>query len=390
MSSVRILPAAPTDKALVREFVELPFRIYRGNACWVPWLKGEVSSYLQKRHPFFERSEAEFFLARRDSALSPGSRPRMQTVGRLAVIENRPFNAYHGKKQASFYFFEAFNDREAASALFAAACEWAGKRGLYELVGPYGFSAFSGGGLLVEGFENRAAMTMMNYHLPYYHELVEGLGFRKEKDLYSACLDPASFRLPERVRRLAELALKRGSFRVPRFRSNREILKLAGKIAALYNGAFAGHDDFCPLTEKEVVQLARDLLRATYPSLIKLLFYKEELAGFLFAFPDLSSALQRARGNVNPLTLLDILREKRSTDGLIFNGAGILPQYQNLGGNALLYYELERTVKGFGNGARFRQADLTQIAETTSLMLRDIGTLGGKLYKTHRIYRKVL
>jgi len=33
---------------------------------------------------------------------------------------------------------------------------------------------------------------------------------------------------------------------------------------------------------------------------------------------------------------------------------------------------------------------MVQIADTTSLMLADMQTLGGRVYKTHRIYRRNL
>ena len=78
----------------------------------------------------------------------------------------------------------------------------------------------------------------------------------------------------------------------------------------------------------------------------------------------------------------------KRTDRLIINDAGILPRYQRVGGNALLYYELEKTVRESNyRYADYRYADLVQIAETTTLMLSDIETLGGKIFKTHRIDR---
>ena len=51
-------------------------------------------------------------------------------VGRIAVIENKPFNQYHNEKTSNFYLFECENDMEAATALFNAAFEWAKLRGL--------------------------------------------------------------------------------------------------------------------------------------------------------------------------------------------------------------------------------------------------------------------
>jgi hypothetical protein len=57
-----------------------------------------------------------------------------------------------------------------------------------------------------------------------------------------------------------------------------------------------------------------------------------------------------------------------------------------MGGTALLYSELERTAQGHA----WRDVDLTQVAETTELMLRDLETLGGRIYKTHRVYRRAV
>jgi hypothetical protein len=68
------------------------------------------------------------------------------------------------------------------------------------------------------------------------------------------------------------------------------------------------------------------------------------------------------------------------------NGAGILPEFQGRGGNALLYTEMEKTVKDFG----FQHADLTQVADTAVQMRSDLVNLGGKLYKTHRVYTRDL
>jgi hypothetical protein len=64
------------------------------------------------------------------------------------------------------------------------------------------------------------------------------------------------------------------------------------------------------------------------------------------------------------------------------NGAGILPEFQGRGGNALLYSEMEKTVRGAG----FRHADLTQVAETAVQMRHDLENLGGFAYKNHRVF----
>ena len=115
-----------SNKDQVRRFVELPYQLYKDCAQWVPPLF--LDAYLplnRKKHPFFEHSEADFFLAVRDG----------QVVGRICAGENKPFNEYHGTKKAQFSFFESVDDQSVADALFGSVFDWARARGLDTLIG---------------------------------------------------------------------------------------------------------------------------------------------------------------------------------------------------------------------------------------------------------------
>jgi hypothetical protein len=79
-----------------------------------------------------------------------------------------------------------------------------------------------------------------------------------------------------------------------------------------------------------------------------------------------------------------MLLELRRTKWVSVNGAGILPEFQGRGGNALLYVEMEKTVRDFG----FEHAEMTQVAETAVQMRSDLINLGGVPYKNHRVFRK--
>ncbi len=363
--------------AEARAFLELPYGLHASCPQWVPPLRADTRALLERRHPFFEHSLGEFFIARRGRS----------TVGRILALENTRYSARHGRRFAWFYLFECAEDAEAAGALLAAAEGWARGRGLASLVGPGGMGAGSGVGVLVDGFQHRAAMTMMGWNPPYYAALLEGAGYRPYKHFYSARLERDTFRMPERVRALAEKVLARGRFRLLEFERKRDLLALAPRLGRIYNTAIAAsHPDSYPYTEGELAQVIRQFAQVAEPGLIKVIAYDGEPAGFVFGFPDLSAALQRARGRLRPWNLLDLAAEYRRTDSLIINGAGILPEYQRLGGNALLYHTLGRTA----STGRFRFAEMTQIADTTSLMLADMQTLGGTVYKTHRLYKRDL
>jgi len=361
------------SKAQVRRFTDIPFRLYTGHPQWVPPLLMDVRTMLNRqKHPFYEHSAADFFVAVRDG----------RDVGRIAALENTRFNATHGTRQAQFYLFECEDDQEAAAALFDRVFEWARGRGLDQVVGPKGFGVLDGYGLVVEGYEHRQMMTMMNYNYDYYPRLVEALGFEKEVDFVSCYIKAEDFRLPERIHRIAERVKKRGSLSVKRFRTKRELIKWAGRIGETYNQAFVNNWEYYPLTEHEIDFLVSNLVTVANPRLIKLITHEEDVVGFLFGFPDVSAALQRARGRLTPWGLADLLLELRRTQWVAINGAGILPEFQGRGGNTLLYTEMENTIHEFG----YQHADLTQVAETAVQMRSDLVNLGGKPYKNHRVY----
>jgi hypothetical protein len=121
--------------------------------------------------------------------------------------------------------------------------------------------------------------------------------------------------------------------------------------------------------------------------MIKIITHKDEAVGFLFAFPDVSSALQRANGRLNPLSMLNLLQDMKRTNSVSVNGMGILPAHQGRGGNAILYAEMGRTVLDSG---QFEHIEMTQVAETTEQMRADLKNLNGVEYKNHRVYRKKL
>ncbi len=375
MEAISIEQVDLQDKRQVQRFIDLPFRLYEGHPLWVPPIRMDIRTQLNPdKHPFYDHSEAEFFLAVREG----------QVVGRLALLENRPYNDYHDVRQAQFYFFECEQDFSIAEALFEHAFDWCRQRGLNKLVGPKGFSVFDGYGLLTEGYEFRPAMTMMNYNPPHYPEYVDRLGFEKEVDFVSCYIDPDKFRMPERIHRIAQRAADRSGLRVKTFKSKRELVQWADRIGEAYNQTFVDNWEYYPLSQREVKFLTDELMTVADPKLMKIIVDGEKVVGFLFAFSDVSAALQRSQGRLFPFGIIDLLIESRRTDWISLNGAGILPDYQGLGGNALLYSEMEKTVRE--NDYGFKHADLTQVAESAVQMRRDLVNLGGVPYKNHRVY----
>ena len=364
------------DKAQVKRFVKLPHRLYKDCSQWVPLLDIDAFAYLNRaKHPFHEHSDVDFFLAVRDG----------KDVGRIATIENKPFNQYHDVKEANFYFFDCENDLEAATILFETAFEWARNRSLDTVVGPKGMGPLDGYGVLVLGHEHRNTMTMLNYNHAYYKELVEAQGFEKEVDFVSCYLPADNLKILERVDRIAQRVMERGNLRVKRFKNKKELLQWANRIGKAYNDSFVNNWEYFPLSQREIDFVVDNIMMVADYRLIKVIAHDEDVVGFLFAFPDVSGALQRAKGKLHPLSLIDLLLDMRRTKGVAVNGMGILPEHQGRGGNAILYSEMGHTLLDFG---QFEHVEMTQVAESAKQMRADLKNLSGVEYKNHRVYRK--
>ena len=369
MNLVRVDPG---DRRRVRQFLDLPFHIYRNIPEWVPPLASEAGKVFdRRRYPFYRHSDAAFFLA------LDGQRP----VGRVAAIDNRNYNTFNKEHTAFFYLFECEDDRQAAQALFDAARDWARSRGLNKMIGPKGFTALDGMGLLVNGFEHRPAFGIP-YNPAYYPALVEANGFERVGDVVSGHLDP-NMPFPEKIHQVADLVRKRRGLRVARFRTRRELRAMIPRLQAMYNASLEGTTGNAPLTDEEIQTLADQIQWFADPKLIKIVLKDDEPVGFLLAYPDISAAVQRAGGRLFPFGWIDLLLELKRTKWVNVNGAGIVEKYRGLGGTALLFSEMRKSVVEGG----FEHADIVQVGVENEKMQREMRDLGIDFYKMHRLYQ---
>ncbi len=251
------------------------------------------------------------------------------------------------------------------------------------MIGPKGFSTLDGMGLLVKGFEHRPAFGLP-YNPPYYIRLIEAAGFTPAGETVSGYLNPTKMELPEKVRRVADLIEQRRGMRVVRFSSKHELVKMIPRLQELYNGALEGTSGNIPLTTEDLRSLADQLLWFADPRLIKIILKEEEMAGFLLAYPDISAAMQRCKGQVFPFGWIDLLVEMKRTRWVNINGAAMVEKYRGLGGTALLFREMYDSIREGG----FEHADLVQIGTDNERMLLELRGLGIEFYKTHRMYER--
>jgi hypothetical protein len=144
--------------------------------------------------------------------------------------------------------------------------------------------------------------------------------------------------------------------------------------------------EYFPPSEAEVNLIAETILSVTDPRLIKLVMKGDEVIGFILAYHDISTALQKCRGRLFPLGWYYILRERKRAEWVNINGVGLLPEYRGMGGNALLYSELSKSIHAVG----FKHMEIIQVNESNHQSRSDMEAIGVRWYKRHRNYRRSL
>src|SRR5688572_32541759 len=93
---VALIPVS--TRALLHQFVELPYTLYRHQPHWVPPLRRDEHRRLSPVHnPFWDHARMDLWLASSNG----------RVTGRIAAIEDRLCNERHGDPVTWFGFFEA-------------------------------------------------------------------------------------------------------------------------------------------------------------------------------------------------------------------------------------------------------------------------------------------
>ncbi|MFH1176064.1 MAG: N-acetyltransferase [Acidobacteriota bacterium] len=369
--------ALVASKSELRQFVNLPWRLYAGDPCWVPPLKKQVREYLDRRHPFYANGAAdrELFLAWRGG----------RVAGRIAAITNRAHNEFHGDHWGFFGFFECEDDAAAAGALLGAAGDWVRARGCDALVGPVNPSTNYEAGLLVEGFDTPPTV-MMTYNPPRYAELLEAAGLAKAKDLI-AYASPVHARSLERLKRFTDKTREREPELTTRSVNLKVFASEVAIIREVYNKAWEKNWGFVPTSEAEFACLARDLKPLVDQDLLRIAFFAGVPAGFLLALPDVNPALAVLNGSLaNPIRLLRASIIGRRRRGLRVITMGVKAEFRLRGIEGVMFHEGLQTALERG----YTWAEYSWILEDNELAKRTVRLMDAKQTKVYRVYAKPL
>jgi GNAT superfamily N-acetyltransferase len=378
-TSVTVEPIASRRDRM--RLIKFPWKVYANIPQWVPPLIFERRMYFDPaRNPFFRHADVQLFIARRGG----------QDVGTIAAFVNQAYNAFQAARVAFFGFFEVLPDEQAAAALLAAAEAWARARGVEAIRGPINFSTDNESGLLIDAFDE-APVLMTVYNPPYYREFIEAAGYAKALDWYAYTVDRATLGggkvedLPPKLVRAAEIARRRSkaTFRKVRMR---EFDQELAKVQGVYNQAWERNPSFVPMDDAEIEYLAGGLKSFIDPDLVWMAEVDGRLVGVSITLPDMNQVVHQMNGRLLPFGWRHLVFGRSKIDTARFFAMGVLPEYRQRGIDAVFYYETFREAVRKG----YQRAELSLIAEENLAMRRPIESLGARIAKTYRVYKKAL
>jgi len=359
------------SKTDLKEFLKFAWKIYKGDAYWVPPLMMDKLNLLNKeKNPFFKHAEIEMYIAYRNG----------ESVGRIAAIKNHLHNEVHKDNVGFFGFFESINDQEVADELLNKAKVWLKEKGFTEMRGPANPSSNDEWGLLIEGFEDSPRL-LMTYNPKYYINLFENYGLKKVKDLYAYKLENKKVLSSEKLKRVAELAKQRAGVTV-RPMNKKDFSNELVKFKYVYNKAWAPNWGFVPMTDAEIDHMAADLKPLVDPNLVLFVEKEGETVGAALVMPDYNFIIKNLNGKLFPFGIVKLLTQNKKISWARVITLGLIPEYQKKGLDAVLYYEI--VTRAAQRGIYFGEA--SWVLEDNEMMNRGAQVMNGELYKKYRVY----
>jgi hypothetical protein len=354
-------------------FVKLPWRLYQRDPKWVPPMLFDVKRRLSRKdNHFFGHGEGEYFLAWR------GSTP----VGRITAQVDFNYDQHWGGKTGMFGWFEAEDDPAIARGLFDAASDWLRKKGRDKMQGPFNFNINDECGLLIDGFDT-PPMMMMTHNPPYYRKLIEDLGLKKAQDLFAYRLDTTAD-APEDVVKYAALVRAREDVEVRPW-NMKDFKREMERWLEVYNSAWEKNWGSVKMNEDEFMAHAFDLRWLSDPALNFMAETRSgEVMGCAMTLPNLNEYIGPAGGRLSgllPFKWYDMIVKKKFKSCRVVT-LGVKEKFRRSGVGAIFYYETLMAAKRRG----YEWGEMSWILESNGPMNRAIQHMGGKVYKTYRIY----
>lgn len=322
----------------LKDFVQYPNKLYKGNPNYVPTLDfDEMSNLTPKTNPAFEYCDIRNFLAYRDGKI----------VGRVSAVLNKARNALEEKPRLRFTRIDFIDDMQVSAALMATVEQWAKELGISIVHGPIGFCDLDKEGMLVEGFDE-IGLFITFYNHPYYPRHLEALGYAKDVDWIEMEVKTPEKEM-EMLKKIAEKTVERYELNIVKLKKMKDIHPYVPAVFNLLNECYEHLYGVVPITDKQRDMYVKQFFGLLNPDyVIVVQDADKEVIGFALAAPSLTRPAQKANGKLLPLGWYHILRGIKHHDRLDLYLVAVKPEYQSKGVNGVMIYEVLKNAKKNG------------------------------------------
>ena len=371
----RIRIESISRRAVRRDFLRVPWFVYRNDPNWVPPLLLERRQALDGKNPVFEHLSWQGWVAYRDD------RP----VGRITAQVDRLHQERYRDHTGFFGFVEMPDDPRVSAALFDAAESWLHDRNMQRIVGPFSMNINQETGLLVDGFDS-PPYIMMGHGRPYFGAAVERCGYRAVKDVLAYEIE-ARFEVPPVMAALERRLSDRVTLRpLEREHLDREL----DTLCDIFNDAWADNWGFLPFTPAEFRSAGHEMMMLIPNDFIQIAEIDGEPVAFIVLLPNINEATADLNGRLLPFGWVKLLWRLKvrypKTARIPLMGVRRRLQHTRLGPglafmvvNALRKHVVNRGIE---------RVEMSWILEDNQGMRNIIETLGGRLTKRYRLYEK--
>jgi GNAT superfamily N-acetyltransferase len=363
----------------LRDFLNVVSDICRDCPEYIRPLDMDLSDRLTPgKNPFFEHGEGVVFTAYKSG----------KCVGRITAQIDHSHLSRYNDATGFFGFLDTFDDQEVASALLEHAEQWLRQKGMKRARGPISLNVNEELGCLVEGFDTPPYL-MMPHHRPYQSKLIEGAGYQKAKDFFAWSYETGD--LNARTKKAHDEFTKMPEVKVRTF--DMDNLGRDVDIAVeIFNDAWSDNWGFVPLTRSEAQKMAKDFKLILVKDLTKMVEIDGEPAAMAVAVPNINDLVKDLDGKLFPTGLFKLLYRLKvvgpSSARLML--LGIRKKYRNVRKYAAMSVFLYGEMNNAGRRVGTTRGELSWTLEDNAPVNTGIKLVGGKKYKTYRVYDKSL
>jgi hypothetical protein len=377
LDAIEIVPVI--GSAALKRFIRLPDRLFRAEPHYVPPLHSERQAALTpKGNPFFGHADVAFWLAVRNGV----------DIGRISAQHDHLAKVDPAAPVGNFGMLVSTDEPAVFAALLSTAEQWLIEKGLKRVTGPFNLSVNEETGLLVDGFDTDP-MLMMPHDPPYADHHIKAHGYSKIRDLFAYICDSSAALPPASAAMVARGLPSNVVLRPMRLKN------LKSDIAALvdiYNDAWDGHWGFVPITQAEVDHMAKAMRPLLHERLIWFAEVDGEPAAFGLCLPNLNAAIRDLSGRLFPFGWAKLLWRLK-VSGVTTARVPLMGVRKRFGNGVLgrlLSLHIVEALRREALAKGITAVEMSWVLEDNMPMRHLAEAVGGRAYKTYRVYEKSL